>query len=81
MPEAGKPVVFVHGLWLHATSWNAWIELFTERGYAPTAPGWPGDADTVEETRAEADRVANHGIDDVVDPTRPTSRRSTPSRS
>src|SRR5207342_3199541 len=29
------PVVFVHGLWLHATSWNPWIELFREAGYAP----------------------------------------------
>jgi pimeloyl-ACP methyl ester carboxylesterase len=27
----GTPVVFIHGLWLHATSWQPWIELF-ERG-------------------------------------------------
>jgi non-heme chloroperoxidase len=31
------------------------------------APGWPGDGSTVEETRSQADRVAGHGIDDVVD--------------
>ncbi|MCP2329508.1 pimeloyl-ACP methyl ester carboxylesterase [Hamadaea flava] len=61
------PVVFIHGLWLHATSWTPWIDLFREAGYEPTAPGWPGDADTVEETRANPDRLADHGIDDVVE--------------
>ncbi|BCY08373.1 alpha/beta hydrolase [Actinoplanes sp. L3-i22] len=61
------PVIFIHGLWLHASSWEPWIELFTERGYRATAPGWPGDADTVEATRANPDALAGHGIDDVVD--------------
>lgn len=60
------PVVFIHGLWLHATSWNDWVELFREAGYAPLAPGWPGDSDTVEETRQNPDAVADKGIDDVV---------------
>ncbi|HVM56837.1 MAG TPA: alpha/beta fold hydrolase [Gaiellaceae bacterium] len=64
---APTPVVFVHGLWLHAGSWGAWVDLFRESGYAPAAPGWPGDSPTVEETRAQADRVAGHGIDDVVE--------------
>ena len=36
-----------------------------EAGYQPSAPGWPGDADTVEATRANPDSVANHGIDEV----------------
>jgi pimeloyl-ACP methyl ester carboxylesterase len=61
------PVIFIHGLWLHATSWTPWIDLFREAGYEPTAPGWPGDADTVEETSANPDRIADHGIDDVVE--------------
>jgi len=61
------PVVFIHGLWLHASSWQPWIELFNERGYEATAPGWPGDAATVEQTRENPDAVAGHGIDDVVE--------------
>jgi len=61
------PVVFIHGLWLHATSWDPWIELFREAGYAPVAPGWPGDGATVEESRANPDAIADHGIDDVVE--------------
>ncbi len=59
------PVVFIHGLWLHATSWAPWAELFSEAGYDPVAPGWPGDPDTVEAARANPDAIADHGIDDV----------------
>lgn len=61
------PVVFVHGLWLHADSWGAWVDLFRESGYEPTAPGWPGDADTIEETRAHPERLARYGVEAVVD--------------
>lgn len=66
MARAGTPVVFVHGLWLHADSWAPWIDRFAAEGYAPSAPGWPGDSATVEETRRHPERVARHGIDDVV---------------
>ena len=62
----GTPVVFVHGLWLHADSWGAWVDLFREAGYEPSAPGWPGDSDTVEATRANPGPIAGHGIEDVV---------------
>ena len=67
MTQPGRPAVFVHGLWLHASSWDPWLELFREAGYAPTAPGWPGDSDTVEETRQNPSKVAGKGIDEVVD--------------
>ena len=65
MTTTRTPVVFIHGLWLHATSWAPWAELFSEAGYAPVAPGWPGDSDTVEASRANPDSIADHGIDDV----------------
>ena len=39
-------------------SWQPWIELFAPAGYRPSAPGWPGDADTVEDARANPDAVA-----------------------
>jgi len=64
--SASIPVVFIHGLWLHATSWTAWVDLFREAGYAPVAPGWPGDPDSVAEARANPESIADHGIDDVV---------------
>jgi non-heme chloroperoxidase len=67
MTQPGRPAVFVHGLWLHASSWDPWIELFQDAGYAATAPGWPGEADTVEAARRDPGKVAGKGIDDVVD--------------
>jgi pimeloyl-ACP methyl ester carboxylesterase len=67
MPTSPKtPVVFIHGLWLHASSWQPWCALFDEAGYSSHAPGWPHEADTVEKARAQSDAAANQGIDDVV---------------
>ncbi len=66
MESGGKPVIFIHGLWLHADSWSPWVDAFREAGYVSTAPGWPGDSGTVEETRERPEDVAGHGIDDIV---------------
>jgi pimeloyl-ACP methyl ester carboxylesterase len=60
------PVVFIHGLWLHATSWEPWQALFRDAGYDPIAPGWPQEPDTVAEAREHPEKVANIGIDDAV---------------
>ena len=65
MNVSKAPVVFIHSLWLHAISWGPWVDLFREAGYEPAAPGWPGDADTVEAARAKPDSIAGHGIGDV----------------
>ena len=65
MNTTRTPVVFIHGLWLHASSWTPWVDLFTEAGYAPVAPGWPGDPETVELARANPDSIAGHGIEEV----------------
>ena len=65
MTGTRTPVVFIHGLWLHATSWAPWLELFRQAGYEPIAPGWPGIPDTVELARANPDSIADHGIEDV----------------
>jgi non-heme chloroperoxidase len=63
--STATPVVFIHGLWIHSASWRPWLDLFTERGYAPTAPGWPGEEDTPEATRRSADAISGKGILDV----------------
>jgi alpha-beta hydrolase superfamily lysophospholipase len=62
-----RPVVFIHGLWLHATSWDPWVTLFSEAGYAPVAPGWPREASTVKAAREDPEAVADIGIDDATD--------------
>jgi hypothetical protein len=28
MTSTRTPVIFIHGLWLHASSWAPWLELF-----------------------------------------------------
>jgi hypothetical protein len=66
MTQPGRPAVFVHGLWLHASSWGPWLELFQEAGYTPAELGWPGDRDTVEEARRDPSQVAGKGIDELV---------------
>jgi pimeloyl-ACP methyl ester carboxylesterase len=63
--SASTPVVFSHGLWIHSDSWQNWVDLYRQAGYDPIAPGWPGDSDTVAETRANAAAVAGRGIDDI----------------
>jgi non-heme chloroperoxidase len=65
--SSGKHVVFIHGLWLHATSWGPWAEAFQDAGHEPVAPGWPGEPDTVEEARRQPGSVAGKGVDEVVE--------------
>jgi alpha-beta hydrolase superfamily lysophospholipase len=59
-------VIFIHGMWLHATSWNPWLEHFRAAGYDPIAPGWPGEPDTAAEAREHPELVADKTIDDLV---------------
>ncbi|MGQ4347984.1 alpha/beta hydrolase [Streptomyces sp. SAS_275] len=66
MSTERTPVVFIHGLWIHGSSWAPWMEVFEGAGYDPIAPGWPGDAATVEETRANPDAQAGKSFDDIV---------------
>lgn len=59
------PVVFVHGLWMHASSWQPWLDLFTARGYVAVAPGWPGDGPTVASTRENPDELNGVGLAEI----------------
>jgi alpha-beta hydrolase superfamily lysophospholipase len=59
-------ILFIHGMWLHAASWEPWVRHFAQSGYDAIAPGWPGEATTVLAARAQPERVANCGIDDLV---------------
>jgi non-heme chloroperoxidase len=61
------PVVFIHGLWLLASSWDRWADAFEEAGYAALTPGWPDDPETVEEARRNPDAFAGKGVAQVAD--------------
>jgi len=67
MTDSGTPVVFIHGLWLSASSWQPWVDLFRENGYAPVAPEWPGTPESPQEARAHPERIPASSIVDVVD--------------
>lgn len=61
------PVVFVHGLWLLASSWDRWAGMFGEAGYATLQPGWPDDPRTVQAARAAPEVFAGKTIGQVAD--------------
>jgi pimeloyl-ACP methyl ester carboxylesterase len=61
------PVVFIHGLWLLASSWEPWAGAFEAAGYAPLMPGWPDDPPTVEEARRSPQAFAGKGVAQVAD--------------
>jgi alpha-beta hydrolase superfamily lysophospholipase len=63
----GVPVVFIHGLWLHSTSWQPWADHFRDAGFDAVLPEWPGVPDTVAEARAHPESQAGVGIDQVID--------------
>ena len=62
-----SPVAFIHGLWLLPSSWDRWVELFDEAGYAAITPGWPDDPATVEEARAHPEVFAHKGVGQIAD--------------
>jgi pimeloyl-ACP methyl ester carboxylesterase len=67
--SGSTPVVFIHGLWLLPSSWDRWGEFFKKAGYAPLAPDWPDDPETVEQARANPDVLAKKTLKQIGDHT------------
>lgn len=64
---ATRTIVFIHGLWMHASSWQPWMDFFQQHGYTTMNPGWPGESETVAESRANPGPLAYHGVNDITD--------------
>ena len=62
-----QPVLFVHGLWMLASSWQPWRAYFEDNGYSTVAPGWPDDPETVAEAREHPEVFAGKGIKQITD--------------
>jgi len=60
-------VVFVHGLWMHAQSWQSWVELFDRSGYDCISTAWPGESPTVAACRSRPGLMSGVGIEQVLD--------------
>ena len=67
--SGNTPVVFIHGLWLLPSSWDKWVDLFEENGYAGVTPAWPDDPESVEEARANPEVFARKTLKRVADHT------------
>src|SRR5262245_12903723 len=67
--SGNTPVVFIHGLWLLPSSWDNWADFFREAGYAPVAPVWPGDPESVKEAQANPDALAQNSLGAIADHT------------
>lgn len=63
---ADRPsIVFVHGLWLLASSWDGWRAWFEERGYSTVAADWPGDPLTVAGARQDSSALRRTSVADL----------------
>jgi non-heme chloroperoxidase len=67
MAKSKGTIVFIHGLWLHACSWQNWEKYFQKAGYETIAPGWPGEPETVKGANADPQSVAGYGLEEVTE--------------
>ena len=64
---AKTTIVFIHGLWMHSSSWQPWMDFFNKHGYTTINPGWPGDSGTVAACRNNPEFIANRGVKEIAD--------------
>ena len=62
---AARNVVFIHGLWLHATSWNPWMELFPRGRVRPHRARLARRGRHRRGGARDPESVANIGINDA----------------
>ncbi|WP_194916241.1 alpha/beta hydrolase [Catenulispora rubra] len=59
------PVVLIHGVWLHMSSWEGWTERFAAHGYDVHVPSRPGEPDAVAQARSHPGPLGGFGIDEL----------------
>jgi pimeloyl-ACP methyl ester carboxylesterase len=60
-------LMFVHGAWLAANSWDTFAEYFESRGYEVSAPEWPRKEGDVAELREATEEIEGLGLTEIVD--------------
>src|SRR5262245_22202587 len=60
-------LMFVHGAWLSARSWENYVDYFGKRGFAVSAPEWPRKHGDVEEMRETAEESKGLGVSEIVE--------------
>ncbi len=64
---AKRDVVLIHGLFMTALSWEAWVERYTARGYNVVARSWPRMEGDIEALRRDPSALSGMGASEVVD--------------
>ncbi len=59
--------MFIHGLWLLASSWADWRPVFDEAGYATVALDWPDDPETIEAALEQPEVFAHKKVGAIAD--------------
>ena len=62
-----RTVLFIPGLWIHSQSWAPWAELYEEAGYDSIVEGWPGQAQSVSETRLNPAPLNDVGLEAITE--------------
>ena len=60
-------IVFIHGLYLTARSWELWEKRYAERGYRVINRGWPGLEGEVEALRRDPSPIARLNVPEILD--------------
>jgi pimeloyl-ACP methyl ester carboxylesterase len=60
-------IVFIHGLYLTARSWELWEKRYAERGYRVINRGWPGLEGEVEALRRNPSPIARLNVPEILD--------------
>ncbi|HTK11773.1 MAG TPA: alpha/beta hydrolase [Ktedonobacteraceae bacterium] len=55
-----KTIIFIHGAWLAANSWDSFREYFASQGYATLVPSWPSKETSVDTLRANPPEALAH---------------------
>jgi pimeloyl-ACP methyl ester carboxylesterase len=60
-------IVFIHGLYLTARSWELWEKRYTDRGYKVINQSWPGLEGEVEALRRDPMPIATLTVQKILD--------------
>lgn len=62
------PILFVHGMFMNASSWSDWRDYFSARGHATYAPDWPHrDGDPEQLKASPPEDLPSLGLAEVLD--------------
>jgi len=67
MHNGSKTIVLIHGLFLTKSSWEKWVERYSQRGFRVVAQAWPGLDASVEQLREDPTPLTKLDVKTVLD--------------